>query len=519
MVDIFTQILDMNLMGSVIIVLVLLCRLLLRRVPRFYSYVLWFAVLFRLLCPVSLASPVSVLPDGLDMQNVVQELGGSVVEETVRYDSDSPEFADAIARGDIGLVQHDTEGSYILVALDDFGAPDTIESAWLPGIANIWMAGLLILFAGSMTSYLKFRRRLVGAVPHDDGYYLADHIDSPFVVGVITPKIYLPSDLPESHRPYILSHERHHIRRFDHLVKLAAFAALCLHWFNPLVWLMFHLLVKDMEMSCDEAVLKNMGREIRSDYSALLLTLSAGSQRVAWTPLAFGEGDIAGRIKNVLSWRKPAAWVTALALVMTCAVTVSAVTDPVTDSEMDGTLPLRNSLLYWGTMERSGSSTDDLNFSQLSHISKSLNALTEDSATPSEGPASNHLFTVSFRNLNGEFSLHYGYQGGSTVLTLERLDSGHGYWQITDQALEDLLHHMFLCSGSISVNHNQIPDGLEPYEIHHWGGCYTHLYRYHCPICDQDGVLTTSFACGCSICGDFWEDFSAMIKQHGKAIP
>ena len=150
----------------------------------------------------------------------------------------------------------------------------------------------------------------------EDNIYLADYIPSPFVMGLFRPKIYLPSTLTETERGYILRHEQYHLRRRDHVVKLLSFLALCVHWFNPLVWAAFILAGKDMEMSCDEAVVRELGEDIRADYSASLLSLATGRRIVAGMPLAFGEGDTGGRIRNLLNWKRPQPWIIAVCAVV-----------------------------------------------------------------------------------------------------------------------------------------------------------------------------------------------------------
>ncbi|RCX07067.1 BlaR1 peptidase M56, partial [Anaerobacterium chartisolvens] len=157
---------------------------------------------------------------------------------------------------------------------------------------------------------------------------LADHIVSPFVIGLFRPKIYLPSTLAEHEQSYIILHEQTHIRRFDHVMKIVAFAALCIHWFNPLVWIAFTLTIKDMEMSCDESVMKRLGANIREEYSALLLSLATGRKIIAGTPLAFGEGDTKSRIKNVLRYKKPALWVMLAALIVVSAICIAFASNP-----------------------------------------------------------------------------------------------------------------------------------------------------------------------------------------------
>ena len=154
-------------------------------------------------------------------------------------------------------------------------------------------------------------------------------------MGLFRPKIYLPSTLTETERGYILRHEQYHIRRRDYLVKFLAFLALCVHWFNPLVWVAFVLAGKDMEMSCDEAVVKELGEDIRADYSASLLSLATGHRIVAGMPLAFGEGDTGGRIRNLLKWKRPRPWVIAVCAVVCVGLIALCAANPKGDSDED----------------------------------------------------------------------------------------------------------------------------------------------------------------------------------------
>ena len=166
----------------------------------------------------------------------------------------------------------------------------------------IWFAGIRSCYL-QRCSIIRLRRKLVGAVPLCENIYLADHIASPFVLGLFRPKIFLPSSLSEVEQEYIIQHEKHHIRRGDHVTRILAFAALCVHWFNPLVWLAFVLSGRDMEMSCDEAVMKRMDGDIRADYSASLLTSPQDAN--IWGHAGLWEATLA-EIKNVLNYKKPA---------------------------------------------------------------------------------------------------------------------------------------------------------------------------------------------------------------------
>ena len=314
--ELLPVILNMTLTASVVIVFVLLARLALRRAPRICSYALWLVVLFRLLCPVSLTADISLM--GLLDTPVTEVTAHTSAAAYVPRDvvHDPTPTVDLPVPG-IGEAVTDAlpQGEEQAVA-DPLEAPVAIATL-------IWMTGAAAMVIWGLASLVRLRRRLVGAVPLEKGVYLADHIDTPFVLGLFRPKIYLPSALPEGERGYILLHERHHIRRLDHAVKLLAFLALCVHWFNPLVWLMFVLLGRDMEMSCDEAVVRKLGEAVRADYSASLLRLATGRKIIAGAPLAFGEGDTRDRVVNVLKWKRPRLWAV-LAGAAVCAVVIAA---------------------------------------------------------------------------------------------------------------------------------------------------------------------------------------------------
>lgn len=309
-------ILNMSLTAGVVILFVLLMRLLLRKAPKILSYALWLVVLFRLLCPVSLTAEFSLLQvvdppleAVTDHTSAVSYVPRDVVHNpTPAVELPLPGVGEAIT----GALPQEEEQT----VADPLEAPMAIATI-------VWLMGVAALAGYGVVSLIRLRRRLVGAVPLEKQVYLADHIDTPFVLGLVRAKIYLPSALPERERGYILLHERHHIRRLDHVVKLVAFLALCIHWFNPLVWLAFTLLGKDMEMSCDEAVMKKLGEDVRADYSASLLSLSTGRRIIAGAPLAFGEGDPRDRVKNVLAWRRPRLWAV-LAGGAACAAVIAA---------------------------------------------------------------------------------------------------------------------------------------------------------------------------------------------------
>jgi len=322
MSNMLLQVLNMSLTGSVVILLVLSARFFLKKQPKIFSYALWSVVLFRLLCPVSLTAPVSVL-DVVEPE--IKQSSENI--SRVTYIPETPEFyTDFVTvREEIPSLQPDAQEA----------SSEQLIITPMHLAALVWAtvaAGMLVY---SIFQYLLLKRRLVGAMLLRDNVYLADHIDTAFVLGVLQPKIYLPSNVPERERSFILAHEQHHIRRFDPVMKLLAYVALCIHWFNPLVWIAFVLAGKDMEMSCDEAVIRKLGSEIRADYAASLLRLTTHKKLISGMPLAFGEGDTKGRIANMAKWRKPAKWLAGVCAVLCICVVAVCAFNPEEDPGME----------------------------------------------------------------------------------------------------------------------------------------------------------------------------------------
>lgn len=305
--QLFLRILSMSFTGGIVIVCVLLARLLLKKAPKIFSYALWAAVLFRLLCPFSFESVFSLLP--VRANPIGQEMAFS---QTSRVDGGSVILSDS--------------ANALLPAATPASANPLESWAFVWGV--VWLIGIALLLAYSLVTLLRLKRRLKTAVRCQDSLFLSHAIDTAFVLGIFRPKIYLPAGLTDALREYILLHEQTHIKRLDHLMKLLSFLVLCLHWFNPLVWIAFFASGKDMEMSCDEAVIRKLGNGVKKEYSASLLTLATGRRMVGGTPLAFGEGDTKSRIKNVLNYRKPALWVLTVGVVVVLCVVAGLMANP-----------------------------------------------------------------------------------------------------------------------------------------------------------------------------------------------
>ena len=308
--QIFLKVVDMSCSASMIIAVVFLVRILLKRFPKFISYMLWSVVLFRLLCPFTLEFKLNPIPNLTptfyeymwEKEDIPIEglLGGAVVSNIGNETGNVPEHGQ-ILPGQISSIQPSS------IQLSPDGNVKAAEVSWLELFLLFgryaWICGMGILFLYCVISTAKIRKKVSISIPLKENIYITDETVSPFVMGIFRPRIYLPDGLGEEEQEYIILHEKFHIRRLDHIVKPMAFAALCIHWFNPFVWVAFILFCKDMEMSCDEAVIKKMGENIRADYSFSLLALSTKHRILRGVP-DFGEWNTKGRIQNLAAFRK-----------------------------------------------------------------------------------------------------------------------------------------------------------------------------------------------------------------------
>ena len=300
MSDIFTVVLNMSVKAAFIITALCLARLLLRktRAPKWISYTLWAVAGFRLAVPFTIESVLSLLPQGIPEFTTPPIVYPSITSGTVVV----PPDAITLQPGSPEWTQL-TSSSYVSIP--------TIKPVWttFDTLAVIWLVGIAFMLLYSVFSYARLLRS-------------KDSVATPFIYGFIKPRIYIPHGLSEYELHYAMLHEQTHIKRRDYLVKLLAFALLSVHWFNPLAWVAFVLLCADMEMSCDERVLRELGVEAKADYSQALLSLSANRRILNASPLAFGEGGIKERVKNVLSFRKPSRMIIIAALVLVIILSV-----------------------------------------------------------------------------------------------------------------------------------------------------------------------------------------------------
>jgi len=312
MTDLFMKILDMSLASSVVILIVMLLRLVLKRAPKICSYILWAAVLIKLLLPVTIRADFGIMPSFAPVSDDYS-LAGHSVGPLSAANAAYRALGDAL-NGGLGVQYIRVDGG---TAAGSAVLPVSWYDVWIVFGRYVWFIGMAFLILKGLRSYFVLRRKLAGSVLLKDNIYYTPACDVPFVWGVFKPKIYLPMGLSDEESSYIILHEKHHIKRGDHVAKLVFYAAVCLHWFNPLVWAAFRMFSSDMEMSCDEAVVGKLGGSVRADYSMSLLKLASDGGKAFAAPIAFSEGGTAARIKNLGKWKK---WpvIAAAILVLIC---------------------------------------------------------------------------------------------------------------------------------------------------------------------------------------------------------
>lgn len=310
----FLSVLNMSLTASFVMAAIMLARLPLKKAPKGISYALWALAGFRLVFPFSFESVFSLIP-----------FKSAPIPADIAMQP--------IPRVDSGVHIVDNVVSSVLPAATPTASVNPVQ-VWLTVGAYLWLAGIAVMLIYSVVSIVLLKRWLNGAKLVEDNIYKTNNLRTPFVLGLFRPKIYIPTGLTEEENGYIILHERTHILRHDHVVKFLAYFILCLHWFNPLAWAAFLLMGADMEMSCDERVLKETGGETKKAYSMSLLSLAAERRIIGGSPLAFGEGNIKERIKNVLNFKKPAAWVLIISVLAVILSSVCLLTNPALKLEL-----------------------------------------------------------------------------------------------------------------------------------------------------------------------------------------
>jgi len=310
MAELFLKIVNMSISAGWIVLAVLLLRLLLKKAPKWIPVLLWGIVAVRLMLPVTVESSFSLMPSA-------ETVSPGIMLDPV------PEIQTGIP------VLNDTLNPIISSSF----APDPASSAnplqiLIPVFAILWIAGMVLMLAYTAVTYWRLRRRVHTAVRMKGNIFQSELVVSPFVLGIFCPRIYLPFAMNGQDMTHVIAHEQAHLRRKDHLWKPLGFLLLTVYWFHPLMWIAYALLCRDIELACDEKVVKTLDTQQRADYSEALLTCSVNRRMIAACPLAFGEMGVKNRVKSVLNYKKPAFWIVVTAILVSAAVAVCFLTDP-----------------------------------------------------------------------------------------------------------------------------------------------------------------------------------------------
>ena len=308
--DVFLKLVNLSISASWLILAVLVLRVVLKKAPKWVMPLLWGVVALRLVCLFSIESALSLIPSAETIPSeIVTETREPVLYEQATLDIVTNPTLPSAAEVPVGVSRQQAQVDFNIYSI-------------------LWLAGMSALLVHALVSAGKLKRKLATAILLRDNIYESEFVDSPFVFGVVKPNIYLPMHMDEGTAAYVIAHEHAHLARRDHWWKVLGYLVLALHWFNPLVWVAYILFCRDIELACDEKVVKGLDGAARADYSQALLSCAAPKRAVAACPLAFGEGNIKTRVKSALHYKKPAFWVAAAAVLAVVIVAVCFLTNP-----------------------------------------------------------------------------------------------------------------------------------------------------------------------------------------------
>ena len=315
--DVFLKLVNLSISASWLILAVLVLRVVLKKAPKWVMPLLWGVVALRLVCLFSIESALSLIPSAETIPSeIVTETREPVLYEQATLDIVTNPTLPSAAEVPVGVSRQQAQVDFNIYSV-------------------LWLAGMAALLVHALVSAGKLKKKLATAILLRDNIYESEFVDSPFVFGVVKPNIYLPMHMDEGTAAYVIAHERAHLARRDHWWKVLGYLVLALHWFNPLVWVAYILFCRDIELACDEKVVKGLDGAARADYSQALLSCAAPGRAVAACPLAFGEGNITTRVKSALHYKKPAFWVAAAAVLAVVIVAVCFLTNPRSDIDAE----------------------------------------------------------------------------------------------------------------------------------------------------------------------------------------
>lgn len=314
---VFLKVLNMSIAAGWLILAVIVLRFLLKKAPGWIACILWAIVAVKLICPFSIESVWSLIPSA------------ETIHPDIIYASEP-----TIHSG-VDVLNH-----VVNPVITKAFTPDPLVSAnplqiWIPAAACAWVLGIIVLLVYACISYFRLHQKVSASIPIGDSVWIGDEVQTPFILGIIKPGIYLPSDMKEPQMQHVLAHEQAHLKRYDHWWKPLGFLLLAVHWFNPLVWVAYILLCRDIELACDEYVVREMNLEDKKAYSKALLACSIPHRMTAVCPLAFGEVGVKERVKNVLNYKKPTFWMLIAAVVICIIVAICFLTNPKKHAAME----------------------------------------------------------------------------------------------------------------------------------------------------------------------------------------
>ncbi len=316
--DIFIKLLNMSITAAYVIIIIMAVRFLLKKFPKKYSYYLWGIVGFRLIFPFSITSEFSFLNLNTFTNINAGNYGMEYIPSDIGF-MDTPII-------DVGVDSVNKTVNSLLPVSEIQNSINPMQIYILIAVI-FWILGIIFILLYEIFLFFRMKRVVKKAIFYKDNIYECDNIETPFVMGFIKPKIYIPFRLNEKAFSYVLCHEKYHIKRYDNIIKIIAFFILIVYWFNPFIWLAYFYMNKDMEMSCDEKVILEMGVDSIKDYSYSLLSFAVNRRRLPFGPIAFGESYIRKRVKNILRFKKPKLWISIVGVLIVFIISVVCITN------------------------------------------------------------------------------------------------------------------------------------------------------------------------------------------------
>ncbi len=425
MYDFFVKLLNMSLAASIIVLVIVVLRLLLKKAPRNIICFLWVLVALRLILPFSIQSNLSVynmMPSSAGTQGQIEYFQYNGKTEKPKVEFSVPALVDDNASPDSMTVGEHTSDLY------------------LPPVISIWLAGVCVMLLYAIGSYLYLRKKVGASIPRHDGLKMSDDISTPFILGILKPVIYIPSGMDERTLNHVVAHEEAHIKRRDHWWKPLGYFLLTVYWFNPIIWLAYVLLCRDIEMACDEKVIRDMDKGSVAAYSQALLDCSFPRRRIAACPLAFGEVGVKERVKTVLNYKKPAFWIIVVAVVACIVVAVCFLTNPRTAD-----ISLGNIHISWAKtldLRPNDPVSRDLSTAQLDELKSRLISLKIGKEEPDFAGLTPFYSISAYSSQTGQFLLAgYNYDGKNNALMYKGK-----YYRINDADFSAYLSN--ICAGN-----------------------------------------------------------------------